>query len=262
MMNTHTDRFLLPPRGGRGRRLLTFGLIAMLSGSPLFAEMRTWRTKDGRRVEAEYVREFVGTVFFKDADRKQISIELDDLSEKDLNYLRTTVPPELDLKFSKRTSNKERSVYNWYHDDVIEIVTGIVQVEKKSKAAFDGQLRAEIYFVADEVSTSEHSLVAKHMFLVEFSKESRGRFVHESSVEVRRYRDYPHLMRGANYAGHLVVVFGPLGNRIATMTDLPWLDDDEVELLRSLPEKTFFNDSCRKVSVPRPKYYTDRYLFR
>jgi len=259
-MNTHTDRLLLKPWAGRGRGLLTLGLIATLSGASLFAEMRTWRTQDGRRFEAEYSREIFGTVYFKDAGRNQISIDLENLSETDINHLRTTVPPEMDLKFSKRTLPKERSIYR-SQDDNITLVTGIVEVKKTSRLPFDGTLRAELYMVGKEVATDHLVLLGKESSRVKFTEENRGRYEFRSTVEERTYREYNNQMRGADYEGHLLLVIGPQGNIMESETDLSWLDENEYEKLRALPVRTFFNESVKKRPVPRPKYYTDGWLF-
>ena len=251
-----TDLF----RSRFARIVFSGALFALLLTQAVSAEMRMWQKTDGTRIEAEYDRQFLGTVCLTGRDQKRILVELDELSEKDRVYLRTSVPPEIKVSFSKSSRNKDRSIYA-RPDDVIDVITGVLEVRKTSRLPFEGTLRAELYMVADEVATSHHSLILKDVIQVAFNDPENGVFQAERSVEVRRYLEYNNEYRGAKYAGYLIVVFGPQGNRIETLTNLSWLDESEVDSLRDLTKGSFFNDSCRRSSVPRPKYYTTRYLY-
>ncbi len=146
--------------------------------------------------------------------------------------------------------------------DIINVVTAEVQVRKKSRAPFNGILRAEVYLIGKEVATDHYRLSGRGTSRVQFTEENQGVYTFQTSADFRVYEEYNDLeMRGAEYAGYLAVVMDSMGNRLAAETDLSWLKDEKIDALRKFHIDSFFDENCRKRSVPRPRYYDARFDF-
>ena len=255
-------------RRRRNRLIIIFAMAALFFRGSVFAEMRVWEDTSGKSVKAEFVRELFGSVELRRPDGSLRSIPLEELSAQDTRYLRTRIPPEIELetraqtKEKVRNKNTTRSEYEQFADD-ISVVTVTVQIRQKSSAVFNGTLRAEVYLIGKEVATDPYRLSGKGTAQVQFTEENRGKYSFQTAADFRVYEEYNNLeTRGARYAGYLVVVIDPMGNKLATQTDLSWLEDDEkIDALRKFHIDAFFDDSCRERSVPRPRYYDARREF-
>lgn len=251
----------------RNRPLICFALAAVFSCGSVFAEMRIWEDTSGKQVKAEFVRELFGSVELRRPDRSLYSIPLENLSAQDTRYLRTRIPPEIKLDVRSKTQakvrnkNTTRSEYEQFSDE-INVVTVTIQIRQKSSAAFNGILRAEAYLIGKEVATDHYRLSGKGISQVSLNEENRRTFTFETSADFRVYEEYNNIeTRGAEYAGYLVVVIDPMGNKLAVQTDLSWLNDEKIDTLRKLHVDSFFDENGRKRSVPRPRYYDGRTEF-
>lgn len=224
-------------------------------------EIRKWENRQGDRFEAEFVRELFGTVFFRTAEGKSFTVDTENLSVGDVTYIRTQIPPEVKIGFSKREQDKKLSTYA-RPDDRVTIVTSSIEVIQTSRAPFYGTLTAEIYLVGKEVATPDFRMLARETRPVKFTEENRGRVVFEVTTEVRRYLEYNSDVRGAQFTGYVAMVFGPQGNQIAWSTDLAWMREEDLHLLRDLKQGEFFDENCWKMPVPRPEYYVERAVFK
>ena len=249
-------------------RLVRTGLVTLVLWGSASAEMRTWGTRDGRFFDAEYDRQVLGSVVFKDANRKTISVKFEDLSAAHQRYIRTMVAPEITINYSKHIEEMKKpelwtkAIYQ-RDDDYTFIVTTDVTFTKRSKAPFDGSLTAELYLVGLEQATPDYVLFGKAVDKnVHFTEESKGRYVMRATANVRNYYEYNRTYRGAKYEGYAVVVLDPRGKVSAFKSDLAWLDEESIDSLRQLRVKDFFNEKCKKVRTPRPKYYPDRFIWR
>ena len=124
-------------------------------------------------------------------------------------------------------------------------------------------MRLEVYLIGREVLTPDiYRLSEKKASQVKFTEENEGMYTFEAAADFRVYMEYNYDMRGADYDGYLAVVMDPKGNKLASDTDIYWLEDEEkIEALRKLYVGAFFDESCRKRSVPRPRYYDSRREF-
>ncbi|MBT8046020.1 MAG: hypothetical protein KJN67_02525, partial [Pontiella sp.] len=196
------------------------------------------------------------------------SIPLENLSAQDAKYLRSRIPPEVELdvrtqkKPKVRNENATRSEFEQFSDE-INVVTAEVRIRKKSSAAFSGTLRAEVYLIGKEVATDHYRLSGKGTSQVQFTEENQGLYAFKTAADFRIYEEYNKLeTRGADYAGYLAVVIDRMGNKLAIETDLSWLEGEEkVDALRAFHVDSFFDENCRKRSVPRPRYYDARVEF-
>lgn len=245
---------------------ICFALTAVFFCGAVSAEMRVWEDKSGKAVKAEFVRELFGSIELRRPDGSLHSIPLENLSAQDMTYLRTRIPPEIEVEVrtqkreKERNKNATRSEYEQFSDE-INVITAKVEVRQKSSAVFNGTLRAEVYFIGKEVATDHLRLSGKGTSQVKFTEENKRKHTFEASTDFRIYEEYNRDTRGADYAGYLVVVLDALGNKLAVLTDLSWLEGDKIDVLRKFHVDAFFDKECRKRSVPRPRYYDGRHEF-
>jgi hypothetical protein len=222
------------------------------------AEMRVWRDTRGQQVTGEFVRIQFGRVMLRTPDKQQAFIPMDELSAPDKNYVDQLILPEIDLTVRKKIAAKERNPNDMGDGDYIDVVTLTLTVQKKSRMPYGGTLRAEVYFVGQEVVTDLLVLFGKKTVDVEFTEKNDGVFTWSSSADIRQYEEYNGQSRGSKYTGYVVMVFDPQGNRMAMKSSLSRVDEDKLDALRTFYVGTFFDDECRKRSVPRPDYYDSR----
>lgn len=233
-------------------------LFLLLSAGWVCAEMRMWTDKDGKSVYAEFKQELFGKIFLKDAESRTVLLAVADLSETDLNYFQAMIPPNVEVEFSKITRLKERSIYA-REDDKIGFVTVTVEITKERKSLSRGTLHGELYLVGEEIATDDYRMLAKKRFPVRFEGKKGNLFVYETSVEERNYREYNDQVRGTEYSGYMLVLIDSQDEVFHISTNLDWLDEESIPLFRALSERSFFNDYCWEVPVPRPDCYTSQY---
>jgi len=246
----------------RNRPLIYFALATVIFCGSVSAEMRIWEDTSGMMVKAEFVREIFGAVELRRTDGALHSIPLGNLSSQDADYVRTRIPPEIELNVRKQKRDKVRNEEFVRGGDIISVITAEIEVKKTSRAPFNGILRAEVYLIGKEVATDHYRLSGRGTSRVQFTEENQGVYTFQTSADFRVYEEYNDLeMRGAEYAGYLAVVMDSMGNRLAAETDLSWLKDEKIDALRKFHIDSFFDENCRKRSVPRPRYYDARFDF-
>jgi len=250
------------------RSFTCFALAALFFCGSVSAEMRIWEDTSGVQVKAEFERELFGSVELRRPDGSRHSIPLEKLSAQDIKYIRTRLPPKIKLDVRATNRSKVRNTHtladpDWdSFDDEIDVVEIKTQIKKKSMAAFDGILRAEVYLIGREVLTPEiYRLSGKGASSqVKFTEENKGTFTFLGSADFRVYQEYNQMeTRGAEYEGYLVIVTDSMGKKMATATNLSWLEDEKkMDELRNFYVGSFFNKDCRKQPVPRPAYFTSQ----
>jgi len=242
---------------GIGQRALLLLLFVPHSTN---AEMRIWSDRDGKQVAAEFSKEAFGKVFLRDVTGKMIPIDVENLSSNDAKYIRTMVSPKIEVKVVTKTKSVKANEYN---NDLQQmwIVTETIQIRKTSSPRFDGKLSGEVYLVGKDIVSDRYVMLCRERFSPAFSEEKNKNYEFSVSAEVCRFEDYNGQDRGYEYAGHLVVVFGPQGDRLATATDLSRFSDEALDSLRAFSYFTFFDQDGRKRSTPRPEYSNTRRSF-
>jgi hypothetical protein len=240
-----------------------FLCLALCAGAvPARAEMRMWTDSSGRRFKAEFIQELFESVTLKTAAGKELDIKTKDLSPDDLDYVRTRIPPAVEISFSKKTRRKERSIYA-RPDDTIEIVTGIFTFKKERDPPYWGTLTADVFMIGREVATPDvYVLLGKKRENFTLTREDEETHVLEVPVEARRYPEYNNVQtRGAEFVGYAVMISDQSGNRIARLSNLDWMTGDKIEALGAFRVHGFFDQDAQKAPVPRPEYYNTRILF-
>jgi hypothetical protein len=232
-------------------------LLMFLCGAAR-AEMRVWADRSGKQYTAEFSKEAFGLVFLRDVNGSLFSIKLDELSAGDTKFIRTMVAPTIRVSVASKMKAIPTSIYAEDLEQVWQ-VSETIQIEKSSPARFDGKLSGEIYLVGEDILTGRYLMLHTQEFYPVFNEANNGRYELTVSTKVRHWEEYNMIEnRGYDYAGYLLIVSGPRGERLATKTSLNRFSDEALEALRGFSYFTFFNGDGRKVSVPRPEYSEDR----
>jgi len=230
-------------------------LFFVLFGASLQAEMRYWRNVDGMRFEGEFSKELFDVYYFRTPGGKEIKIPADKLDPVDVDYLRITVPPRIEVVFLKSALFKKRSIVT-SPDDVIEIITGKVTIKKISQLPYDGMMIAEVFLLGREVNREVNEkpvyrLLGKKTERFVFGDEKNPEHMFSLTSEVRKYvrEDLPW---GAEYFGHVVVVMDEKRNILWFESRLQDLKQENLADLRKIPVNSFLNGLGQRVPVPRP----------
>lgn len=71
------------------------------------AEMRIWQDKKGNTIEAEFVTISAGKVVLRTSEGEQLKINPAGLSAADQAYLKRSIPPRIDISFSKKQDRRK-----------------------------------------------------------------------------------------------------------------------------------------------------------
>lgn len=235
--------------------ILIFLSLALLCG-PASAVMRMWTDRKGSPFEGEYVRMGSNEVLVRDRSGTVRYVPVKNLSSRDMEYLTSVYVPDVTITFSKWSQNKFRAD-NALDTDKIEIVTGTVEIQTKQKLPND-TLRAEVYLIGAEVATKDYRIKSKVSSALNFNEENNFTAALPLEMESREYLEYNDQIRGTLYGGYLVVILNQRNEMIDYKTDISWLKEDKVPLLRKFRVDAFFDDNCKPRSVPRPEYSVNR----
>jgi len=230
-------------------------------------ELRTWEDVDGNQFEGRFEKELFGKLTIEAEDGTEKVFLLENLSELDQKYLRTQVPPKLD-------------VYVTYDERDVPVRPAImarviltsdfrftVEITKKSQRPFTSRLKAEIMLIAEEVVTGNPVLmdITSHEFL--FPEITKNATVELKSKTVRMEKSEQDSLEGGyagqEYEGYLVVISSMAGDVVHVESSLPrWIEEPQlIENLRELwvdgrpswVSRIFSKESQgKKVPPPRP----------
>lgn len=220
-------------------------------------DLRLWRTEQGERIEARYVRLLLGKVQLETAAGEKKYIPIDDLSKWDKKHLSSIFVPNVTIGFSKKVREKPRS-RNALGTDYVDIVTGTMTLKSRDKIECS-TLKAEFYLVGEEVATDDLRMMKKASWPVKFNEENEYTFEEEISVESRKYMEYNIIQwRGCVYSGYAIVLRDRKDQVVKFKTDLNWLKEDGLDKLRQFEENGFFSELLKPRPIPRPKYSINR----
>lgn len=243
----------------------TAGLCLFLSlfvGFSSQAQMRYWTDVDGNRFEAAYEKEMFDVFYFKTRTGKTVKLPFEKISQIDIDHLKNTLPPKMEIEFLKKGERKKRDP-GVPANDVIEIVTGRVTLKKTGALPYDGVLTAEAYLIAKEVNQNveAYRLFGRKVEKFSFSAENENTHRFEFSAEARKFEiggtDEGSVPWGCEYHGYVVFVFDAKKNIVAFSSDLPWMKEETAIELRKYRINTFFDEQCKKIPVPRAIWISD-----
>jgi len=231
--------------------ILGLVLLFFLSSSVAMGEMRWWHEKDGKEYQGEFQKELFGKVFLRGVDKGVFSVAATNLIDADMKYVYSKVPPKISVRFSKNIKKRDPGPFG-RSGESIAVVKSSVKVQKVSPFPFYGVLNGELYIIAKEVATDDYRLADKKKFTVSFPDPKNDLYEFQDSVEIDMYDEYDGRRRGATYKGYVVAIYGLDGALMSLTTDLSWVKEEQLNLLRAMYVPTFFYEDCKKRSVPRP----------
>jgi len=247
------------------KSLVLFLLSLSFSASPLSAEVRIWEDKNGNRYEAEFVRELFDKITIRDLNGREHRLVVEDLSEHDQKYIRVMIPPQLEIDQLRKSRFKPKpKELSDSDDDITVLLKSRVRIRKISKRPSTTGLKAEIYFIAEEIDGENYILLDRFESGFHFAAGD----MHEFTTKEIEYGDYQAITkqrRGEKYIGYLIAVSdAQSSNLIQVKTDINWLAD-KVEKLRELYFRgkasrfvRHFDKNIERTEVPRPRYVGGR----
>lgn len=208
-------------------------LLSILWAGVSGAEMRTWTSKNGDTIEAEYVQMFGSSkVILKTAAGKTLKIPVAGLSAADWEYLAATVPPKIDIEVDvDKDQHKESARVPYYQDPnspgansrnsdfqeakIRETIKCSVSVKKTNKDPCNREFRAYMYVFAQQVRGDTHWLISCASHPLSFKDDGNVFCFKSPPASVERMDKTYADNHGFQYKGYIAVVEDSAGNVVA-----------------------------------------------
>ena len=139
------------------RFLLWIVFSFALAGSAY--ESRIWEDVNGNQFEGRFVKELFGKLTIKAEDGTEKVFLLEDLSELDQKYLRTQVPPKMDISVTYKEVDIEPRPAIMMRVILTKDSQLTIEITKKSQRPFTSRLKAEIMVIAEECVSGDPVLM-------------------------------------------------------------------------------------------------------
>lgn len=228
------------------------------------AETRVWKLADGRTFEAEFIALVARKVALKNKKGKQIQIPLKEFSGEDLKFIQLSMPPRLEISFSKKTN---RRVYipdlflNNIEPTCFDYIFG-VSVRQTSSGSYTHELQVEFFAIGTEIHGDRYILLDRQAQAFTPTKENsrstefKGKTVSLTDYIIKQGNDNRGTLRqehrGRKYSSYLVVITDSRGKIVAHETPKKWLFEN-YENLKQVPVGKYFDKTCTRVGPTRPK---------
>lgn len=190
-------------------------LLMVVCAGVSAAEMRTWTSKNGDTIEAEFDSMFAGTkVLLKTADGRVLKIPVDGLCAADLEYLAAVVPPKIDITVDvDKNRNSEFAVDGYKRNR--ETIKCTVFIKKKNKYPCSREFKTHFYVFAEKLNGDLYWLISCASHSLSFN-DGENTFSFKSTPASVEWQDMTFAdNRGFKYEGYIVVVEDDAGNVIA-----------------------------------------------
>jgi len=191
---------------GKMKQVILF-LLALLVCMEAAGKYRIWTDKNGNSVEAEFVCISAGEVVIRDKEGKQYRFRPSKLSAKDQEFLKTSIPPEIEIEFSK-TQDRRKTDYGYYAD---VFMSGKIEVQKKNREPFAKEMKVVFMMVGEDQRTDNYIVLDRAEGSFDF-KESKS--FELAGKRFRMHEDRYDNSYGTKYEGYLAVVLDDGGNLI------------------------------------------------
>ncbi len=200
-----------------------------------FSEIRLWEDKKGNVLEAEYKCEISGKVILRDRAGNDYKLSISSLSEKDQNYLKTKLPPEIDIEFKKIQNRKKSSYYN-----SVVSMHGEVILTQTSRMPYSGELKATLFMIGNASYDDEFIMLDRTDFNFNFREGKTHSFV-GGRFKMHEYK-YSSTNDGVEYRGFLVVVYDKNGAVLHSKTSRDEFERNIEYLSKIKPGSRFPDD--------------------
>jgi hypothetical protein len=184
-------------------------LITVLFTSNAMAEYRCWSDKKGNSLEAEFICESAGKIVLRGRDSKEYKLSMDSLSVTDQRFLRTKLPPKINIEFSKTQDRHSKS----YSYAIVEMQCE-ASLKKTSRMPYDGDLRATLFVIGENDYRNEYILVDRTDSDFNF-RDNPSHAFQGSVFSMREYKSSSSNNQGTEYKGFVIVVIDKDENVIA-----------------------------------------------
>jgi hypothetical protein len=213
---------------------------------------RLWALADGKTMDAELVTMVSGNAVFKNEKGRQFKVPMMKLSDADRSHIRLSMPPTLDINFSKKT--KQRTFGTNVKGAASPVrgafYTFSTQIKQSSVRPYGHPLTAECFVIGDEVGGNKHVLLDYQKAAFSLTRENKHAF--EFGGPPVELLDYflNNQNRGQRYGGFLVVIKDSLGEIVAYKTPSEELYRN-LDNLRELRVGWYFDDEGNRC-LPTP----------
>jgi len=222
--------------------------------------IRTWRSAKGKELEAEFVSVIGDKVVLKSTKGRQQKIPLTQLSQEDLDYIDLSNPPQLDITFTKQTSQKTPPETSPF---LVEVPTRIIEytfgtkIRKTSARTYKHELHFEFFAIGQQyLDDKKFCLLDRRSSTFTPTKENKQshRFYGEP-VGLLSY-NLGVEFRGKKYSDYLVVVTDERGEIVQHSASANWLFGN-LENLKKIPVGAYMDKTCTRVfpTGPAPIHY-------
>jgi hypothetical protein len=217
-----------------------------------------WTLSDATTFEAEYVMEMSGYATFRNAEGREVKVELEQLSPESRTQIALKNPPKLEfdlVKDQNRVSfsgGNQRGTGSRSPEDRVRYGARIFT---RSNIDYDFPMELEVFVIGQERLGPAYILLDKFDVTFQLNRENSRKFeyLNDRLVVLRNYtsRDEP---RGEDYRGYVAIVKDIRGEVIATFSS-PKFFLDQVDNLRRRSIGSFMDKKCNRIFPTRPKVY-------
>jgi hypothetical protein len=224
-------------------------------------QIRTWAVSGDQALEAVYVVSLGDKVVLKTADGREVKINRNTLSAGDIEYIELSSPPELEIDFRAKSSQRLIATRDagvmGSAPEVLRWQFGAA-VKQTSVGDYNQELTIEYHAVGRQVIDSNKYILldrGSDRFTPTKQNKRSHSFLGGRTIELMKYIT-SRQSQGREYAGGVVVVRDKRGRIIHHKATKKWLWE-HYEKLENLPIGAFMDDQCNRVypSGPKPNKY-------
>jgi len=139
------------------KKIRLFILFVFFITPALWGEFRVWKDQSGNTFEGEYVSQTLLTVVLRDRTGKTVRLPISKLSDADQKFLTTSIPPKLEIDFSKN-QDRRNSYWGTYSD--VSMVCKII-INKVSYPVYTGRLSVTLVIIGKNDRTRKYLILDK-----------------------------------------------------------------------------------------------------
>ncbi len=186
--------------------MVLFGMVALG-----FGEMRTWTSRSGQTIEAEYVRDTMGKVWLKSATGKVKKVPISGLSKSDQDYINNKILPKITISVDDDIA---RGTVGSDIDNVRQTIRCEVKISKTSRRPYSGELTVYFFVFGWDLMNEEYMLMDTKKETFTLTSENNNKYT--LTGDKLRFEYDPSPPWGDRYEGYLVCVKTSDGKILAT----------------------------------------------
>lgn len=207
------------------KKLVFIGLISVICGTS-FSEFRIWRDLKGNSIEAEFVCENSGKIVIRDRKGKSFKFEAEKLSIADQKYLKTAIPPDVEITFKK---NQDRRNHDWGYSAQVHM-NGFIEIKKTSRMPYDSELKAILMMIGEDQGSKELVMLDKAEST--FYYKNNKKIFELEGQQFQMYDSKYNANYGVEYTGFLALVLDKNDNLVGIKSSRKEFEAEYRKLLK------------------------------